>query len=60
MGEHKKGGQAPSELIDATDQAVRRADRRWKSLAEGADARSAAQWSDTPEPIARLGLRWRR
>ena len=53
-GEYRKGGQVPSELIEATDEAVRRAHQRRKSLGDDADAWNSLQWTDMPELIAWL------
>jgi len=53
-GEYKKGGQAPPELIGATDEAVRRALQRRQSLGDDADAWNSSQWTDMPKLIAWL------
>ena len=52
--QYRKGGQVPSELIEATDEAVRRAHQRRKSLGDDADAWNSPQWTDMPELIAWL------
>lgn len=53
-GEYRKGGQVPPELIEATDDAVRRAHQRRKSLGDDADVWNSPQWTDMPELIVWL------
>lgn len=48
---YKKGALIPADLIDATEDAIKRASTRRKSLDSGADAWNSPQWTDMPELV---------